>query len=162
MKMKAIYKLFMFAGLLAVASACFDDPGTDILLDNVAVIEIQEATTATGLDIPKTYKRTVDGLNLRDSIRVNLVGPQKSTAVNVAFSIDAASTAVAGTHYNLITTSSVAIPANSSFGFIYYEIIDDNIPNNESYKLKFNLNSADAGATISAKYGVFTRTIRTN
>lgn len=162
MKMKAVYNLFMFAGLIILVTACFEDPGTKILLDDVSVIEIQEATTATGLDISKTYKRTVDGLNLRDSIRVNLVGPQKSTAVNVSFSIDASSTAVAGTHYNLITTSSVAIPANSSFGFIYYEVIDDNIPTTESYKLKFSLTGADGGATISAKYGAFTRTIRTN
>lgn len=159
--MKAIYKLFTFVGLLAFVSACYDDPGTDILLDNVSVLEINEATTATGLDISKTYTRTVDGKNLKDSIRVNLVGPQRSTAINVTFEIDAASTALSGTHYKMITTSPVAIQANSSFGFIYFEVIDDNILTTESWKLKFKLTGNDGNATISTNYGVFTRTIRT-
>jgi len=161
MKMKAIYKIFIFIGLLAFVSACFDDPGTELLLDNVAVIEINEATTATGLDISKSYKRVMDGINIKDSIRVNLVGPQKSTPINVTFTIDPASTAVAGTHYSLLTTGSVTIPANKSFGYIYFEVIDDKILPGESWKLKFSLTAADGGATISAKYGVFTRTIRT-
>lgn len=151
----------MFVGLLAFVSACYDDPGTDVLLDNVAVLEINEATTATGLDISKSYNRTTDGKRIKDSIRVNLVGPQRGTPINVTFAIDAASTAVAGTHYALITTGSVTIPANSSFGFIYFEIIDDNILPGEVWKLKFSITGNDGNATVSSKYGVFTRSIRT-
>jgi hypothetical protein len=161
MKMKAIYKIFMFVGLLAFVAACYDDPGTDILLNDVAVLEINEATTATGLDVSKSYNRVTNGINVRDSIRVNLVGPQRGTAITVNFAIDATSTAVAGTHYNLITTNSVTIPANSSFGFIYFDVIDDNILPGEIWKLKFNLTGNDGNATISEKYGVFTRSIRT-
>ncbi len=161
MKMKAIYKLFMFVGLLAFVSACYDDPGTDILLNNVAVLEINEATTATGLDLSKSYNRITDGKRIKDSIRVNLVGPQRSTPINVTFAIDPASTAVAGTHYAMITTGSVTIPANSSFGFIYFEVIDDNILPGEIWKLKFSLTGNDGNATISSLYGVFTRSIRT-
>ncbi|MEQ1586518.1 MAG: hypothetical protein ABL895_11610 [Cyclobacteriaceae bacterium] len=159
--MKAIYKIFMFVGLLAFVSACFDDPGTDLLLDGAAVLEINEATTATGLDVSKSYNRVTDGLKIKDSIRVNLVGPQRSTPVSVTFTIDPSSTAVAGTHYNLITTNSVTIPANGSFGYIYFEVIDDSILPGEIWKLKFNLTGNDANATISSKYGVFTRSIRT-
>jgi len=161
MKMKSIYKLFMFVGLLAFVSACYDDPGTDILLDNVAVLEINEATTATGLDISKSYNRVTDGKRIKDSIRVNLVGPQRATPVNVTFAIDPASTAVAGTHYSMITAGSVTIPANSSFGFIYFEVIDDNILPGEIWKLKFSLTGNDGNATVSSLYGVFTRSIRT-
>lgn len=161
MKMKTIYKIFTFVGLLAVVSACFEDPGTDILLDNVAIIEINEATTAGGLDVSKSYNRVTDGKRIKDSIRVNLVGPQKSSATTVTFSIDPSSTAVAGTHYALITTNSVTIAPNSSFGFIYFDVIDDNILPGEIWKLKINLTSADGDATISSKYGTFTRSIRT-
>jgi hypothetical protein len=161
MKMKTIYKIFTFVALLAVVSACFDDPGTDLLLDNVAVIEINEATTAGGLDVSKSYDRITDGKRIKDSIRVNLVGPQLSTPITVNFAVDPSSTAVAGTHYALITTSSVTIPANSSFGFIYFEVIDDNVLPGEIWKLKINLTSSDANTTISSKYGVFTRSIRT-
>jgi hypothetical protein len=151
----------MFVGLLAFVSACYDDPGTDILLNNVAVLEINEATTATGLDLSKSYNRITDGKRIKDSIRVNLVGPQRSTPINVTFAIDPASTAVAGTHYAMITTGSVTIPANSSFGFIYFEVIDDNILPGEIWKLKFSLTGNDGNATISSLYGVFTRSIRT-
>lgn len=159
--MKSIYKLLMFIGLLAFVSACYDDQGADILLDNVAVLEIDEATTDTGLDISKSYNRVTDGNRIKDSIRVNLVGPQKNTSINVPFSIDPASTAVAGTHYAMITANSVTIPANSSFGFIYFEVIDDNILPDEIWKLKFSLIGNDANATVSSQYGVFTRSIRT-
>ena len=151
----------MFVGLLAFVSACYDDPGTDILLDNVAVLEINEATTATGVDLSKSYNRITDGKRIKDSIRVNLVGPQRSTPINVTFAIDPASTAVAGTHYALITTGSVTIPANKSFGYIYFEVIDDNIKPGEIWKLKFSLTGNDGNATISSLYGVFTRSIRT-
>ncbi len=161
MKMKSIYKLFMFVGLLAFVSACYDDPGADMLLDNVAVLEINEATTATVSDISKSYNRVTDGKRIKDSIRVNLVGPQRTTPINVTFSIDPASTAVAGTHYAMITTNLVTIPANSSFGFIYFEVIDDNILPEEIWTLKFSLTENDANATVSSKYGVFTRSIRT-
>ncbi|MBL7871874.1 MAG: hypothetical protein JNM78_09710 [Cyclobacteriaceae bacterium] len=161
MKMKTIYKIFTFVGLLAVVSACFDDPGTDILLNNAAVIEINEATTAGGLDVSKSYNRVTDGKRIKDSIRVNLVGPQKSQAITVNFTVEPTSTAVAGTHYALITTNTVSIAANSSFGFIYFEVIDDNILPGEIWKLKIKLTSSDGSTTISSKYGEFTRSIRT-
>lgn len=161
MKMKSIYKIITFVGLLAFVSACYDDPGADMMLDNVAVLEINEATTATVLDISKSYNRVTDGKRIKDSIRVNLIGPQKTTPIYVTFSIDPASTAVAGTHYAMITTNSVTIAANSSYGFIYFEIIDDNILPEEIWTLKFSLTENDANATVSSKYGVFTRSIRT-
>jgi len=151
----------LFVGLLASVSACYDDPGTDILLDNVAIIEINEATTAGGLDVSKSYNRVTDGQKIKDSIRVNLVGPQKSAPITVNFTIDPSSTALAGTHYEMITTSTVTIAANSSFGFIYYNVIDDNILPGEIWKLKINLTGSDGSTTISKKYGVFTRSIRT-
>jgi hypothetical protein len=159
MKMKSICKLLMFIAVVAFVSACNDDPGADILLDNVGVLEISEATTATGLDISKSYDRVPDGNRIKDSIRVNLVGPQKNTPIKVPFSIDPASTAVAGTHYAMITTNSLTIPANSSFGFIYFEVIDDNILPGEIWKLKFSLTGNGANATVSSQYGVFTRSI---
>jgi len=61
----------------------------------------------------------------------------------------------------MITTSPLTIPANSSFAFIYFEVKDDNIAIGETWKLKFGLSGADGGATISSKYGAFTRGLRT-
>lgn len=158
--MKALTKYLLFTGLLFLAASCFDEPGTDILLDNVAEIEIQQATTSGGLDVAFSYLKALDGLSVRDSIRVNLVGPQKSTPINVSFTIDATSTAVAGVHYDLVTTNTVVIPANSSYGYIYFNVLDDNIEAGELWKVKFNLTAADGGATLSPSFSTFTRSIR--
>jgi hypothetical protein len=51
-------------------------------------------------------------------LRVNLVGPQSSTDIPVAYRVvDAESTAVGGVHYSAFTGNTI-IPANSSFGYI--------------------------------------------
>lgn len=51
------------------------------------------------------------------TVRVNLVGAQRSTATDFTYTVNAASTAVAGTHYEALSGVGT-IPANSSFGFI--------------------------------------------
>ncbi len=55
-------------------------------------------------------------------IRVNLVGAQRSTDTEISYSVDPASTAVAGTHY-VALPGKVTIPANSSFGEINLQIL---------------------------------------
>ena len=161
--MKKINRLssILFLGLAAVMFSCFDDAGTDILLEG-SFVEIQEATTSGGLDLSKSYNRLNNGIATRDSIRVNLVGPQRGSAVSVNFQVDPASTAVAGVHYNMITTgTSVTIPANSSFGYIYFEILADNIEPGEVWKLSFTLTGTDASdVKLSENYKSFTRSIR--
>ena len=57
-------------------------------------------------------------------IRVNLVGPQRSTATEVTYQIlTSATTAVAGTHYTALP-GKVTIPANSSFGDIDLQLLN--------------------------------------
>ncbi len=102
--------------------------------------------------------RLNDGKGKKDSIRVNLIGPQRNTPINVSFSIDPSSTAVSGFHYVLVTTGSVTIPANSSYAYIRYNVFPDNINQGEGWKVKFILTAADV--KINANYSVFTRTLR--
>jgi hypothetical protein len=158
-RMKHIYKIFVIIGALAV-SACFDDPGSDTIFDGATVVEINEATTAAGASVGKAYERRNDGSVKRDSIRVNLVGEQVGTPTTVTFEINAAgTTAVAGVHYNMLTSgNSITIPANSSYGYIYFEVLPDNIEAGENWNLKFALTGGDVKA--SANYGAFTRVIR--
>lgn len=156
-------KKIIIYGILSLALiSCFEDSGLDIILDKTYV-EIDEATTVSGLAITKIYTRTLNGVGVKDSLRVNLVGPQRDAAVTVSFSIDAASTAVAGTHYSLTTTDgSVTIPANSSFGYIKFLVLDDNIaPSTTTIDLKVSITSSLADVLVSTKYGTFTRRIRT-
>jgi len=156
MKNLRTLKYTLLAAMLVILAACYEDPGTEILF-NGTEIEIQEATTSAGKRVNKAYLRVTDGNSVRDSIRVNLVGAQRSTPVTVNFSIDAeVSTAIEGTHYNLITENSVEIPANSSFGYIYYEVIDDNIEQGEVWLVKFDITSTTQGQ-VSVNYGTFTR-----
>ncbi|MFD2965775.1 hypothetical protein [Sphingobacterium bambusae] len=56
-------------------------------------------------------------------LRVNLVGPQRSSAIEIPYSVvSAESTAVQGTHYSMAGT--VTIPANSSFGEVLVNVLD--------------------------------------
>ena len=60
------------------------------------------------------------------TVRVNLVGAQRSTVTDFTYTLNAASTAVAGVHYQ--TLSGVGtIPANSSFGFITINVINPGV-----------------------------------
>jgi hypothetical protein len=56
------------------------------------------------------------------AIRVNLVGPQRTTATEVTYKVLPNSTAVAGTHY-VALPGTVTIPANSSFGDIQLQLL---------------------------------------
>mgnify|MGYP001806406996 CR=1 FL=1 len=153
--MKKILKYLFSAGIIFLAASCYDDPGTEIIFDGLE-IEINEATLAGGVIASKAYVRANDGIAKRDSIRINLAGAHQNSAVSVGFSLDASNTAVAGVHYNLLSTSPVEIPANSSFTYIYFEVLADNIEQGENWTLKFNLTSTTAGE-LSANYSSFTR-----
>jgi len=159
MKKSNLFKIVVALVVPMLLNACFSDPGTDIKLKNVAVVEINEATTSGGADVSKSYQRIPGGPTLvKDSIRVNLVGPQRSSEINVSFAIDPTSTAVAGTHYALISQASIKIPANKSFGFIYFNVLPQNINAGEIWKMKVNLTTADV--PVNANYSTFTRSIR--
>ncbi len=60
------------------------------------------------------------------SLRVNLVGAQRSTATNFTFKVATESTAVAGTHYTALTGTGT-IPAFSSFGTVTVTFINPGV-----------------------------------
>lgn len=161
--MKKNKTLSIFASLFVaiVMVSCFEDPGTDFLFEG-SFLEINEATTTAGADVGKAYERLNNGSTKRDSIRINLAGSHRSTPITVNFTIDATSTAVAGVHYNLITTGgSVTIPANESYAYVYFEVLPDNIEPGEVWKLKFNLTgSSQSDIELSENFKSFTRSIR--
>lgn len=161
MKANKIFNFILGAAITLSLGSCFSDPGTDIKIGD-SFVEINESTTSAGLDRTRTYTKVVNGQPIKDSIQVNLVGAQRSTPVVVNFAIDPVSTALAGTHYNLITNGTVTIDAKKSLAFIYFNVLDDNILNTETWKVKFNLTSADGGVKLSSNYATFTRTIRVN
>lgn len=93
------------------------------------------------------------------NLRVNLVGPQRSTATTFSYTVDAASsTAVAGTHYTAFSGTGT-IPADSSFGVVTVNVLNPGVSSttpavlvlqltdNENFKA--NVNYAKVGLSIS-------------
>lgn len=91
-------------------------------------------------------------------IKVQLVGPQESAPITINFVVDAASTAVAGTNYTLVTDGSFVIPANSSFGYINVDVLND-AAIAADVKLILTL-TGNADISPSENYKTFTLTIR--
>lgn len=138
------YKTMKYIGLLLVGAmlltSCFDDPGTDIVLEE-SFVELDAARTVTQT-VPLSFLRQNDGINLPSGIKVNRVSASSSNAVNVTIAVDAASTAIEGLHYEL-NSSSVTIPAGEFTAVVDIDIIQDNIEAGEQLNLILEIVSAD-------------------
>jgi hypothetical protein len=121
--MKNIFKYMMLMIIVGLFSC--DDPGTDIVVGGKAFLELDRA----GQPNPTaalTYTQSLDGQPIRYRIQVNIMGRPQGSATNVTYDINTASTAVAGTHYNLVSTAgTITIPAGENLGFIDIDILDD-------------------------------------
>lgn len=95
-----------------------------------------------------------------EPLRVQLIGEQRSSDLSVSFEVDTQnSTAVAGTHFNLVTTSPITLPANSSStGEIEIEIIEDSVPDGEVVTLVLVLQDSD-GVKAAENLKTYTLTI---
>ena len=95
-----------------------------------------------------------------EALRVQLIGPQRSTDLSVSFVVDSEnSSAQEGTHYNLVTSSPVVLPANSSVtGNIEIDIIEDSVPTGEVVELILVLQDAD-GVDAAENLKTYTLTI---
>lgn len=73
-------------------------------------------------------------------VRVQLIGPQRDSDLSIDFSVNSSETdAVEGTHYDLITSSPVTIPANSSWGTITIDLNGTSLDEGESRVLVLTL-----------------------
>ena len=92
------------------------------------------------------------------NLRVNLVGAQRPAASSFTYTVDPASTAVAGTHFAAFSGTGT-IPADSSFGIITVNVLNPGVSSatpavlvlqltdNENFKA--NANYAKVGLSIS-------------
>lgn len=125
-----MYKLIISCLLVILFTGCVKN---DPVLVQGSKVEFDAATwntNALGQTYPIVTRIPAFGTAIstaRDSVirrttppftvRVNLVGAQRSTASEFTYTVNASSTAVAGTHYETLSGTGT-IPANSSFGFI--------------------------------------------
>jgi hypothetical protein len=160
---KYLLKTFMFilsAGLLV---SCFEAEDKsfkgpeEFQFNNQSLGRI--ANTITGITAQTLVAKTVNQATVRlDSVEVQLIGVQKSAAIEINYSVDATSTAVAGTHYTLVSPNSVTLAPNKSSTYIKYNVLTG-IPSGGA-PVKFILN-LDGTPEIpgSANYKRFTVTI---
>ena len=89
------------------------------------------------------------------SLRVNLVGAQRSTATTFNYVVASESTAVAGTHYTALSGTGT-IPAFSSFGTVTVTILNPGTASTTARDLVLQLvNSADIKVSTNyAKVGL--------
>lgn len=91
------------------------------------------------------FEKTFDGLELGffpqqqevtldeglASVEVQLIGPQQESDIDINFSISEESTAVEGTHYELVTTSPVTLEAGTSTVDIVVDLIAGSLEEEE-------------------------------
>jgi hypothetical protein len=80
--------------------------------------------TSTAMDPVTTTRTTTDTVRMR----INLVGPQRTSAETVTVRVSSTfTTAIEGTHFDLLDKT-VTIPANSSFGIARWVIRNPGAP----------------------------------
>lgn len=89
-----------------------------------------------------------------DTAVVQLIGPHQTSDLNLTFVVDNTTTAVEGTHFNLLTTGTFVIPAGSSFGYIRFEVLTDNATDQDSFTIDFTLTGGDL--EVSENYKTLT------
>ncbi|SIS91337.1 hypothetical protein [Belliella pelovolcani] len=154
---KYIVKTVLFGFISLLCFACFEAPDRtfqgpeEFQFNNQTLGRI--ASTIPGIDQQSlTAKRVRQGVVTQDEVEIQLIGRQKSTDLNVAYTVDPASTAVQGVHYTLQSPNSVVLGANTSSAFLRYNVLEgipvggspvtlilnlvgtDEIPGSENYK----------------------------
>lgn len=140
--------ILILSGVIAFFTGCVKDL-TGTVYKGPDLVEIY----GTSLPLAKTITTTTTPK--LDSFLVQLVGKQRSTATNVTFVVDAASTAVATTDYVINTPSPVALPANTSS--VWIKFLFNKVSSQKT--LIINLTGGD-NVQPSQNYKTFTFTLK--
>lgn len=138
--MKSTYKLalLMIALLPVFITGCeslFDIGDTEKSYSGPSVVEFFPLS------------RTVNvGTTASTTLAVQLIGPHRGSDLAVAYTVDATSTAIAGTHYTLGTPSPVTVAANTSSANVVINLIAGSVPAGTEVRLILNLEGADGVA----------------
>jgi hypothetical protein len=144
--MKYLKYLFLFT-IVATFASCF--PDNDKLFDGPTVLEFKP--------ILRTVKVTAAAGAANGLIQ--LVGPQKSEAITIPYSIDPTSTAVPGTHYTVAPGGTVTITPNTSSISLPIAIIPGSVTAAAGVRLIINLGEASGGIKPNPNFSRYTLTI---
>ena len=162
-------KIQIILALLAVvfASSCIKND--QAVFDDQRIVEFDAASwNANGAGVAYPILTRVPGygrasvssdpLLTRNSpgikkFRVNLVGGQSPTPINVFYREYTGTTATKNVHYNF--SGQLTIPANSSFGEMEVEILNPGAPATQGpVDLNIILTGAESGVTSSVNYRI--------
>ncbi len=157
---------YLLIGLAFSLTSCFENPSW--VYEGAPVVEIKNdragfATQPTNNVANTIRARTVRQGISRDSILVQLVGPQQPNPTEVNYTIAPTSTAIEGTNFSVVgTKGQVVIPANSSFGYLKFQFLPG-IPASatptQTVTLAITL-TGNSTVLPSENYKTFTYTIR--
>ncbi|WP_194777595.1 Calx-beta domain-containing protein [Pararhodonellum marinum] len=147
MKFKNLYTAMVVMMASLVTTACFDEPGFEILWDGLEV-EIHDANLPNG--VTRNFIRSSPEQVDVTEIQVNVVGAAQSSPITVNFEADPTSTAIAGVHYEFVTTTLTFQPGEL-VQQLPIRILVGNIDPDEEPDLVLNLTTA-TGAKVSANY----------
>ncbi len=102
---------------------------------------------------------TVDEGDGTVTTNIQLIGPQRDSALPVTFVVDDSSSAVEGTHYSLSSTSA-SIDAGESVADVSIDVLDNDVNDGDTnYELFLSLQASD-GVEPAANLRTFVLTIR--
>ncbi|MDN3205809.1 hypothetical protein [Algoriphagus sediminis] len=153
--MKKLYSLIALAVLAVTATACFDDPGTEVFFEG-NLVEWADGRLPNGTQF--TGVRASEDQTDVFELEVNRVSTDGNGAITVNVEVDPSSTAVEGVHYNLSATSTT-INGGDWVANFPVTILTGNIDPSETPDLVLNITSA-TGAEVSSNYGSVTLRIR--
>ena len=119
------YIIPLLAVMVILGSCNVNDP-EDNVFDDTPRVEFKP--TSNQVQEPEDDPNTPavnEGAPITISINVQLIGPQRESDLSVPFTINSDGTsAVEGTHFNIVTSSPVVIPANSSSTTVQVEVLE--------------------------------------
>ncbi len=127
-------KLLILAVLPLLFLGCddmFDKGDTEKVYDGPAVVGF----------FP--LEREVNVASGSTSIQIQLIGEQRDSNLSVAFSVAGTSTATAGTHFTIATSSPVTLESGTSTVNVVVNLIDGSLGAGEQVRLDLELEGAD-------------------
>jgi hypothetical protein len=157
--MKKILYIVYIAVLVPFLTGCFEEPGTSKLITDFTdqgFVEIVEANG--GANPSKSFIAVPDGENVASSITVSFGGAVSTSAVELTYEVDAAaSTAVEGVDFQMVSGSTITIPAGEYVAPVNFEVADDNLQVDNPVTIVFRI--TNASVPILEEYSEVTVTL---
>jgi len=136
------YLIILLGIVVFGLSGCF--PDNSRIYDGPVQVEFRPTSATLSMEEGTTY-----------NVPLQLIGPHQSSDINVNFEIDdESSTAIAGEHFQLDGLTAT-IPANSSFGSINIQAIEENIDDSEPVLVIILSSTESSDVRIAQNYKTF-------